>query len=123
MPEGQYTGNRAAYIYTSDSGTNIVLQLDTTLADLPGTGLVKATNASLGDAIPKPQKFYPRGVHWQGILNGDVKRKFITCNTGSDYVESDVSQSLTIDGVAGFTTGRRGEKITFVRADEDGAAV
>lgn len=116
MPEGQYTGQRQSYIYESDAGEAYILLLDATLAGLAGTGLVAATAANAAGASPTPKRFRPRGVYWQGTLDGRVVRKRIICGTTeSTLYQSDVSQSLTIDGVAGSTTGRTGEQLTFVR--------
>ena len=112
MPEGQFTGVRATYEYTADSGTVYLITLDTTLGGLSETGLVPATSATLG--VEKPQSLNLRGVYWQGVLDGRVVRKRLVCNT-SGSIYADTSQSLTIDGVAGFTTGRVGEKFTFRR--------
>lgn len=111
MPEGQFTGDRATYNYTMDNGTEIQLVLDSTLASVTNTGL---TLASSGDgSISKPTRFEPRGVFWQGELGGKVKRKFIVCDNDSTLFASNTAQEITIDGVAGQTTGRKGEKISF----------
>jgi len=111
MPEGQFSGSRAKYEYTSDSGTVYKLTLDATLGDIAGAGLTAAGAAST--AANKPVGFKPRVVFWQGDLNGDTKRKEIVCNGTSTLYQTDVSQALTVDGVAGTITGRRGEKLTF----------
>ncbi len=112
MPEGQFTGARAAYTYTKDDGTDIVICLDETLGSAAGNGLVKLTTAS---ALPgKPLKFTPRIVFWQGVLDGKTKRKQIVCNAGSVLYGKVGSSALTIDGVSGVTTGRRGERQSFI---------
>lgn len=112
MPEGQFTGQRGSYVYTNDEGNTYLLTLDQTLGDIVGNGLVAATSTTVAGG--PPARFKPRVVFWQGTLNGREVRKSIVCNSdGSLY--TDVSQALTIDGVAGVTTGRRGEKLTYVR--------
>ena len=109
--EGQFLGNRVTYNYQMEDGTEIQLVLDETLGSLPGADLVPATT---GDgSVPKPLRFKPRGVYWQGELGGKTKRKFVPCNPTSTLYLSNVSQELTIDGVAGKTTGRRGETLSF----------
>jgi hypothetical protein len=111
MAEGQFTGKRSAYLYTSDAGQQYLIRTDDTLATLGGTGLIAATTANATGAQNPPKRFKPRGVHWQGVLNGRIVRKFIITNGGDSatlYV-SGVVTSLTIDGVVGNTTGRRGE--------------
>lgn len=114
MPEGQFSGSRAPFLYTSDSGEVIVLLKDVTLATLPGTGLIAATTGNIGNATPKPSRFETRGVYWQGVLAGNVVRKFITCNANGTLYLGNVPQALTIDGVAGSTTGRMGERQSFL---------
>jgi hypothetical protein len=123
MPEGQFTGRRKAYIYTMDDGeTDILLSLDETLASVAESGLLLADAQSAEDSDPKPLRFEPRGVFWQGTLDGRIVRKFLVCgNTDATLYTQNTSQEVTIDGVDGKTTGKKGEKLSFVRI-EDGAA-
>jgi pectate lyase len=126
MPEGQYTGQRQSYIYETDSGEAYVLLLDATLGGLNGTGLVVATAANAAGATPAPKRFKPRVVFWQGTLGTRTVRKQVVCGTvDATLYARDVSQALTIDGAQGSTTGRKGEKLTFVKlgaaADGGGA--
>lgn len=114
MAEGQFLGARKAYVYTSDDGTTeYVLSLDETLATLTGVDLENYTGQD--GVIPAPKRFKPRKVYWQS--NDGKYRKKITCGTtDSTLYKANKSTTLTIDGVAGATTGRVGEKLTFVRA-------
>jgi hypothetical protein len=119
MPEGQFLGKKGSYLYSTDSGIVYVIQRDQTLATLPGTDFTPATDAAQL-LSPTPRRFGARGVHWQGELGSGVNlrivRKFIICFTPTATLyASDVSQTLTIDGVAGFTTGKRGETLSFAR--------
>ena len=116
MPEGQFTGKRGIYAYTSESGTVYLLQLDETLGDIPGCGLTKANNSTAGS--PAPRRFKARGVYWQGKLGQDIKRKFLVCGSNSVLYQADRSQKLTIDGVEGGTTGRIGEKLSYLALEE-----
>lgn len=112
MPEGQFTGPRSAYVYTTDDGKTTVLLLDETIASLTGTGLVPYTNQAID--MPATYRFNPRIVYWQS--EDRTKRKRITCGTNSaSLYAKTVSASLTIDGIAGFTTGRVGEKLSYLR--------
>lgn len=111
MPEGQYTGSRKSYTYTSDDGQKYRLVLDSTLAEVAGVNLPPSTQTDGG--FPKPIRFKPRGVYWQGELDGTTRRKFLVCNLPSTLYGASISTELTIDGVAGKTTGRRGEKLSF----------
>lgn len=112
MGIGQFTGTRSKYQYTNDQGETYNLKLDDTLATLTGTGL---TAAVAGEGIPKPTGFQPRGVYWKGTATGfTTARKFIICGTvDAELYGSDSPQAVTIDGVAGITTGRRGESLSF----------
>lgn len=115
MPEGQFTGSRAKYEYTADDERIYILTLDETLGDIAGAGLTKvgAGGASAG-AQSKPSRFEPRGVYWQATATGfEGRRKFLTCASDSALYTATAGQALTIDGVAGVTTGRRGEQLTY----------
>lgn len=114
MAEGQYSGVRRPYLYTSDSGEVFLLSKDETLGDLAGTGLTRATTGNVGNATPVPKRFEPRGVYWQGELGGRVVRKFLVCAADGTLYVGNTPQAVTIDGVAGSTTGKRGERLTFV---------
>lgn len=113
MAEGQFSGIRRKFIYTSDTGEQYVLTTDVTLAQVPGCGLV--AYAGLGEQLPpKPARFKPRVVHWQGVLDGRMVRKRVICGTGdSALYAAQGAGALTIDGVNGITTGRRGERLTY----------
>lgn len=115
MAEGQYTGQRKTYIYVSEDGTEYALKLDVTLAEIPGTGLITATQNNPG--INKPLRFKPRVVFWEGTLNSRKVRKSIVCSFPSTLYGASSSAELTIDGVAGATTGRRGEKMSYASLD------
>lgn len=111
MPEGQYLGDRVTYNYQMDDGTEVQLVLDQTIATAGKQDLQPATTGDGSTA--KPLRFEPRGVYWQGELNGKIKRKFLPCNPTSTLYLSNTSTELTVDGVPGQTTGRRGEKLSF----------
>lgn len=113
MGLGQYLGTRTAYVYTSDNETEYVVRLDDTLATLSGTGFTDFTTASTATA--KPAGLTMRYVLWQS--SDGVYRKKIHCGQNDAALfANDTSTALTIDGIAGFTTGRVGEKMTYVRA-------
>lgn len=115
MAEGQYTGQKDSYVYLDDSGGAFSLQRDRSLILGAATGL---TLYEEGDpyAPSFPKRFKPRGVYWQGYLDTRIVRKFIICGTpDSPLYSANSSTPVTIDGVAGTTTGKRGEQITFVK--------
>jgi hypothetical protein len=114
MPLGQFTGERKPYLYTSDGGDIYLIQTDTTLGDIEECGLVAATTANVGDATTPPKRFKPRVTYWQGELDGKVVRKKLVCNRTSDLTEATAPTAITIDGVVGSTTGRRGEQLSFL---------
>lgn len=104
-----------------DDGTIIKLRLDATYGDLAACGLDALTTAD--NAGNKPTNFKPRVVYWQSspfTLDADgnqieqtvVRREFV-CDANSDAFTSPDQFSITVDGIAGQTTGRRGEVISF----------
>lgn len=115
MPEGQFSGTRGTYIYLADNGTTkYTLTLDDTLASLAGADLTKATTGNITGVSAAPKRFKPRIVHWKGTLNSKPVTKRLVCGTTTATLyNKDVSQTLTIDGVAGSTSGRRGERMSF----------
>lgn len=115
MPEGQFLGKKGSYRYTADSGSVYVLRRDQTLATVNGADLPPAVVGDEGLSAT-PQGLKHRGVFWQAELNGRIVRKFIICGSIlSALYEKDTSSDLTIDGVPGYTTGKRGEQLSFVR--------
>lgn len=114
MPEGQFSGSRSRYVYTNDSGDDYILRLDDTLAAL-STTLTAFDPANPGTAVKKPDGFKPRGVYWIATATGfEGRKKFIVCGDGSDALyDTTTGATLTVDGVAGRTTGRKGESLTF----------
>lgn len=115
MAEGQFTGQRSGYLYTDDAGREYLLQLDNTLATVANNGLVRATTANSGSAENKPIRFQPRGVHWESTVAATPGRKFLICGTAlATLYASNVPVTITIDGVAGVTTGRKGERYSYL---------
>lgn len=105
-------GKRGKYKYTMDDGTIIKLRLDATLGDLAETGLEAVTTAD--NAGNKPTNFKPRVVFWQHVqADGTVIRKELVCSTTAAAFVSKDNFNITIDGIDGQTTGRRGEAISF----------
>lgn len=105
-------GPRAKYKYTMDDGTIIKLRLDKDLGDLAACGLSPVVTGD--NASNKPTNFKPRVVHWQVILpDGKISRKQLVCSSTSDAYTSVDPFNISIDGIAGQTTGRRGEQISF----------
>lgn len=118
MPEGQFTGVRKTYIYNSDNNeATYLITTDATLGDLAGAGLTEATTATAAASKGQlPRGYKPRVVFWQGELNDRMVRKEIICgSTAAALYNSVAPQNLTVDGVAGSTTGRRGEKVRFLK--------
>lgn len=113
MPEGQFLGERGYFLYNSDAEVDYVIQTDATLGNLPQAGLVEADEDNAENVAFKPARLQPRGVHWQGVLNGRTVRKFIVCSLESEIYKASGSNPLTVDGVQGVTTGRRGEVFSF----------
>lgn len=114
MAVGQFLGPRKNYVYTADNGsTEYVLNLDETLGSITGCDLEIYTGQE--GVSPAPKRFKPRIVYWE---SDDGKyRKRLTCGTtDATLYATNSSTNLTIDGVSGKTTGRVGEKLTFLKA-------
>lgn len=114
MPEGQFTGSRGKYVYTDDAGDKIVLRLDNSLV-MTNSGLTVYNPTTDADAKTKPLRFTPRGVYWQATGAGfEGKRKFLVAGTAdSDLYSATAPATFNVDGVAGTTTGRKGEQLTY----------
>lgn len=115
MAEGQFLGQKDSYVYTSDNGTQFAIRRDRTLILGEATGLTLYAEGS-EFAFPLPRGFRMRGVYWQGLLDTRIVRKFLVCGTlDATLYATDSSTNLTIDGVPGVTTGKRGEKQAYVK--------
>lgn len=114
MPEGQFLGDRVRAVYTDDAGENYLLTIDSTLV-VTNSGLVLYDPGLGTEVCASPANFDPRGVWWQATATGfEGKRKFLICGTNDAALyASNAPFDLTIDGVAGTTTGRRGEQLSF----------
>lgn len=123
MAEGQRLGRRASFVYQADDDQLVVLQLDATLGDLPNTGLTRYDGSQ--PVCKKFVGFEPRYVRWQVVLaDGSRATKKIVCNNvAGSYYKSEAPLQIDIDGDLGFTTGRIGEKFTYVRPTPGGAGV
>lgn len=116
MPEGQYSGRRAVYVYKSDTGGNFLITLDETLGDIDELNLDKATATQAAAMGERPYRLRPRYVLWQGEVGGKQVRKRLICNNDSTAYQTASSTNFDIDGSTnGATTGRIGEKLTFLR--------
>lgn len=105
-------GPRGKYKYIMDDGTVIKLRLDSTLGDIASCGLTPITTAD--NAGNKPTNFKPRVVFWTHTkADGSKMSKQLVCASDSAAFKSKDNFSITIDGLAGQTTGRRGEQISF----------
>lgn len=104
---GNTLGNRAYYVYTSDTGVAYNLLTDTDLAT--AAGLPQALS---GNPRP-PTGFQARGVYLEATIDGAIRRKFLKCNADSAAYNSDVGTNVTIDGTIFRTTGRKGESLSF----------
>lgn len=115
MPEGQFTGPRAKYVYTSDTGDDIILRLDSSLV-IPTSALTTYDPVEDTAATAKPLGFKPRGVYWQATATDfEGRRKFLIAgDVSAGFYASNIPVAVTIDGVAGVTTGRRGEVLSYL---------
>lgn len=115
MAEGQFLGSKDKFTYTTDSGKSIVLTLDTDLV-MSNSGLAAYDAASPpANVTGKFNRFKPRGVYWQATAaNYEGRRKFLIAGTANAALyTADAPTTVTVDGIAGITTGKRGESYTL----------
>lgn len=105
MPQGQTLGPKRYFRYDNDKGTPYKLLLDQTLGELGGL-----TEDDQGPT--PPLRFKPRVAFVEAVVNGVKVRKEIVCALDSTIYTS-TPVTVTIDGVAFKTTGRRGERLSF----------
>lgn len=100
-------GVRRYYAYTSD--TQVVYKYQTDL------DLGEAVGAELNDTAPNlPRRFKPRGVYVQAVVDGRTVRKFLICpTTDNEVYAADGSQAIPVAGTNFFSTGRKGEQVSF----------
>lgn len=103
---GNTLGERRSYRYTSDTGTAYCIVTDLDLGTAAGLTL-STEHPSL------PRRFRPRVVFVEAIVGTKKVRKALVVNTNSDLF-SDTAESVLIDGVTFTSTGRRGEKYSWV---------
>lgn len=109
MADGLILGPKAKFTYVDDDGNEWYIQTLAGLGNVEGTGL---TEIEGNPTVPKkPSNIRARFVHWNGN-EGKIKKKLICAPDGTLY-KSNTSGDATVDGVAGVTTGRIGEKVTF----------
>lgn len=114
MPEGQFQGPKDTYIYVADDNRTYRITRDVTLANIDGVDLVVATVQNSDDFYDISSRITPRGVHWQATEGNLNRRKFLICGSkNAALFVAPNSQPVTVDGVAGVTTGRRGEATRF----------
>lgn len=115
MAFGQFLGSKSKVVYTTDSGKSIVLRVDDDLV-LGNSGLPTFDPANPpANATGKFPRFKPRGVYWEATAaNYEGKRKFLICGTATAGLYTpDAPTAVTVDGVAGVVTGKRGESYTL----------
>jgi hypothetical protein len=99
------------YVYTADDLSQFYVYLESANVR-PNSGLDLADGTETGVSAGRPIKFKLRGIHWQANTGG--ARKFLVAGTNdSELYVTAGSTAITVDGVAGTTTGRRGEKSSF----------
>jgi hypothetical protein len=113
MGVGQFLGPKVKVKYIADSGEAYLLTRD---ADLCGTAIEKVSlpvwNGTDEISFPPP-RFKPRGCYWKSDA-APFYRKFLICGTqAAEAYDATAPIAITIDGIAGKTTGVRGERFTY----------
>lgn len=109
-------GKSALVQYTTDSGKKVKIRVPQYILDAGQHGLQPTD----GTEVPKPARFSPRVVFWDGVVPPAAEggketfiRRAIPFNPGAAIVSGDTRKTHVLDGFTGETTGRRGEKVTF----------
>lgn len=115
MAEGSYTGTKGIYLYEDDNAVSYLVRRDNTLAAVPEAGLTAAADADL--TKPElPSRLQMRYVNWTGTCDGREVSKKLYCNIDSPAYAAAGATPFNIDGSTdGSTTGRVGEKKSFLR--------
>lgn len=115
MALGQFLGAKTKVVYTTDAGKSIVLNLDDDLVTANSGLDVYNPSSPPTNVVGKFPRFKPRGVYWQATAaNFEGARKFLIAGTNdAPLYTADAPTAITIDGVAGITTGKRGEQYSF----------
>lgn len=105
---GNTLGPRGKYAYVSDTGETWNIVTD---ADIGAASTIPAAVAGTGQRKPTGAKL--RGVYAQATIGGSLVRKFIPCNADAAFYDTNAPSTITIDGTAFTTTGRKGETYSF----------
>lgn len=115
MAEGQFLGDKSIYVYKDDSDVSYIVKLDKTLGDIPELGMQVAVSADLTKPT-LPTGFKMRRVLWSGVCEGKNRSKRLVCARDSTAYSAPGSTEFNISGsINGATTGRVGEKKTYIR--------
>lgn len=107
MPAGNTLGVRKWFEYVADNGTSYSYLTDVDL----GTAGGGSQDATLPNF---PRRFKPRVVFIQATISGvKVSKNLIISDPASTLYTSVTTQTVTIDGTAFATSGRRGEQVSF----------
>ena len=118
MAEGQFLGDKQIYVYVDDTGVEYLVKLDKTLGDIPQLGMQVAVSADLGKPT-LPTGFKMRRILWSGLCEGKNRSKRLVCSQASDAYSAVGSLEFNIsDSTNGATTGRTGEKKTYIRLNQ-----
>lgn len=115
MPEGQFLGDKAIYVYKDDTDVDYIVKLDKTLGEIPELGMQAAVSADLTKPT-LPSGFKMRRILWSGLIGGKVRTKRLVCSrTSTAYAATGSTEFNISDSTQGATTGRTGEKKTYIR--------
>ncbi len=112
---GNRLGARATFVYTTDSLEEVAYQGDRSVG--LACGNVLATNPGRPTSVNSK---YLRGryVLLQAVADPMVKKKVVIGAVDNTLFAGDASQVVNINGVDFETTGRVGEAVTFLAAEE-----
>ncbi len=111
---GNRLGPRATFVYETDSQENIVYQADRSVG--LAVGNVLATTAERPSSI-NTRYLTGRYVLLESAADPTVRKRVFIGDALNTLFAADSSQNVTINGVVFRTTGRVGEKVSFLTID------
>ncbi len=113
---GNTLGPRATFVYQTDSQEDIVYQADRSVG--LAVGNVLATTAQRPSSI-NTRYLQGRYVLVEAQNDPSVRKKIFIGDPLNTLFAADSSQNVTINGVVFVTTGRVGERVSFLTVEEE----
>ena len=113
---GNRLGPRATFEYETDSLETILYQADRSVGIAVGNTL--ATTAARPSSI-NTRYLTGRYVLVEAVGDPNVRKRIFIGDRLNTLFSGDTSQTVTINGVEFQTTGRVGERVSFLKVEEE----